>query len=154
MITAFIAVRLLQLRELVGNKEQAKSVSCERYFDPLEWKIIWSRDRCWTSVNFNGYIFILDSFNITPYALFNTYRSLSSFWLEKTCLLNGQIYTFLNFVVFTFLLYITSKYYLSWGGWSYHYKYHQYKFNTIAFAVRRTLGEVSWTSVINSNSKI
>lgn len=43
VITAFIAVRLLQLRELVGNKEQAKSVSCERYFASLEWKLMWSK---------------------------------------------------------------------------------------------------------------
>ena len=35
VITAFIAVRLLQLRELVGNKEQAKSISCEGHFAPL-----------------------------------------------------------------------------------------------------------------------
>jgi len=43
VITAFIAVRLLQLRELVGNKEQAKSVSCEQCFEPLEWKLMWSK---------------------------------------------------------------------------------------------------------------
>ena len=43
VITAFIAVRLLQLRELIGNKEQAKSVSCERYFTSLEWKLMWSK---------------------------------------------------------------------------------------------------------------
>jgi hypothetical protein len=36
VITAFIAVRLLQLRELVGDKVNAKSVSCEQYFNPLE----------------------------------------------------------------------------------------------------------------------
>ena len=43
VVTAFIAVRLLQLRELVGNKEKAKSVICEQYFSPLEWKLIWSK---------------------------------------------------------------------------------------------------------------
>jgi len=43
VITAFIAVRLLQLRELVGNKEEAKSVNCEQYFEPLEWKLMWSK---------------------------------------------------------------------------------------------------------------
>ena len=43
VITAFIAVRLLQLRELVGNKEQAKTISCEGYFAPLEWKLMWSK---------------------------------------------------------------------------------------------------------------
>ncbi len=43
VITAFIAVRLLQLRELVGNKEQAKTISGEEYFVPLEWKLMWSK---------------------------------------------------------------------------------------------------------------
>ena len=43
VITAFIAVRLLQLRKLVGNKEKAKSVSCEQYFSPREWKLMWSK---------------------------------------------------------------------------------------------------------------
>lgn len=43
VITAFIAVRLLQLRELSGNKEKAKSTSCEGYFAPLEWKLMWSK---------------------------------------------------------------------------------------------------------------
>jgi len=43
VITAFIAVRLLQLRELVGNKERAKSVCCEQCFEPLEWKLMWSK---------------------------------------------------------------------------------------------------------------
>jgi hypothetical protein len=43
VITAFIAVRLLQLRELVGDKVNAKSVSCEQYFNPLEYKLIWSK---------------------------------------------------------------------------------------------------------------
>jgi len=43
VITAFIAVRLLQLRELVGDKEKAKSVSCEKYFSTLEWKLMWSK---------------------------------------------------------------------------------------------------------------
>jgi len=43
VITAFIAIRLLQLRELVGNKEQAKSVSCEPNFNSLEWKLMWSK---------------------------------------------------------------------------------------------------------------
>ena len=43
VITAFIAVRLLQLRELVGNKDKAKSVSCEQYFSPFEWKLMWSK---------------------------------------------------------------------------------------------------------------
>jgi hypothetical protein len=38
-----IAVRLLQLRELVGNKEQAKSISREGHFAPLEWKLMWSK---------------------------------------------------------------------------------------------------------------
>lgn len=43
VITAFIAIRLLQLRELINNKEEAKSASCEKYFSPLEWKLMWSK---------------------------------------------------------------------------------------------------------------
>ena len=43
VITAFIAVRLLQLRELIDNKEDSKSTSCELYFSPLEWKLMWSK---------------------------------------------------------------------------------------------------------------
>jgi hypothetical protein len=43
VITAFIAIRLLQLRELLGNKEHTKSVSCEQCFEPLEWRLMWSK---------------------------------------------------------------------------------------------------------------
>lgn len=45
VITAFIAVRLLQLRELVGNKKRPKSKICEYYFRPLEskWKLMWTK---------------------------------------------------------------------------------------------------------------
>lgn len=43
VITAFIAVRLLQLRELVGDKKESKSISCEHYFSPLEWKLMWTK---------------------------------------------------------------------------------------------------------------
>jgi hypothetical protein len=43
VITAFIAVRLLQLRELVGDKNKAQSLSCESYFSPLEWKLMWTK---------------------------------------------------------------------------------------------------------------
>jgi hypothetical protein len=41
--TAFITIRLLQLRELLGNKEHSKSVSCEQCFEPLKWKLMWSK---------------------------------------------------------------------------------------------------------------
>ncbi|MFC3123422.1 IS4 family transposase, partial [Agaribacter flavus] len=43
VITAFIAVRLLQLRELIGDRDKAKSTSCEQYFSALEWKILWAK---------------------------------------------------------------------------------------------------------------
>jgi len=36
-------VRNVGLRELSGNKEKAKSISCEEYFAPLEWKLMWSK---------------------------------------------------------------------------------------------------------------
>jgi hypothetical protein len=41
VITAFVAVRLLQLRDLVGHKEKSKSISCQNYFSPLEWRLLW-----------------------------------------------------------------------------------------------------------------
>ncbi|CAM4394278.1 hypothetical protein PSOS111911_17580 [Pseudoalteromonas ostreae] len=35
VIIAFIAVRLLQLREFVGDKDEAKSISCEQFLTLL-----------------------------------------------------------------------------------------------------------------------
>ncbi len=43
VITAFIAVRLLQLRELVVDKDNAKSIGCDKFFNLLEWKLLWSK---------------------------------------------------------------------------------------------------------------
>lgn len=43
VITAFIAVRLLLLRELVVDKDNAKSTSCDNFFNLLEWKLLWSK---------------------------------------------------------------------------------------------------------------
>jgi len=40
VIEAFIAVRLLQLRELAQNREEAEKVSCEVYLDTLSWKLL------------------------------------------------------------------------------------------------------------------
>lgn len=41
VITAFVAVRLLQLRDLVVHKEKSTFISCESYFSPLEWRLLW-----------------------------------------------------------------------------------------------------------------
>ncbi|MGR6860365.1 IS4 family transposase [Aliivibrio salmonicida] len=43
VITAFIAVRLLQLRELVSTKNAAKDINCQEFFSPLEWKLLWAK---------------------------------------------------------------------------------------------------------------
>jgi hypothetical protein len=40
VIEAFIAVRLLQLRELAQNREEAEKISCEVYLDTLSWKLL------------------------------------------------------------------------------------------------------------------
>lgn len=40
-ILAFVAIRLMQLKELAENKEEAKQQSCEEVFSPLEWKMLW-----------------------------------------------------------------------------------------------------------------
>lgn len=36
-------MRLLQLRELVVDKNNAKSIGCEKFFNLLEWKLLWSK---------------------------------------------------------------------------------------------------------------
>lgn len=41
VITAFVAVRLLQLRDLVGHKEKSRTISCQKYFSSLEWRLLW-----------------------------------------------------------------------------------------------------------------
>lgn len=43
VITAFIAVRLLQLRELVSTKNAAEDINCQEFFSPLEWKLLWTK---------------------------------------------------------------------------------------------------------------
>ena len=40
VIEAFIAVRLLQLRELAQNRKEAENVSCEVYLNTLSWKLL------------------------------------------------------------------------------------------------------------------
>jgi hypothetical protein len=42
-ILAFIAVRLMQLKEIAENREQAKEQSCETMLAPLEWKMLWKQ---------------------------------------------------------------------------------------------------------------
>ena len=41
IILAFVAVRLMQLKELTLNQEEAKKSSCEAFFNQQEWKIMW-----------------------------------------------------------------------------------------------------------------
>jgi hypothetical protein len=42
-ILAFVAVRLMQLKDLALNKEEAKQKSCEVMFSPVEWQILWKK---------------------------------------------------------------------------------------------------------------
>ena len=42
-ITAFIAVRLLQLRGLVPTRNAAKDINCQEFFSSLEWKLLWAK---------------------------------------------------------------------------------------------------------------
>jgi hypothetical protein len=41
VITAFIAIRLLQLRELISDKEKSQKVSCSSFFNKAEWQLLW-----------------------------------------------------------------------------------------------------------------
>lgn len=43
IIQAFIAVRLMQLQELVQNNEQAKEVGCEVCANKLTWQLLWMK---------------------------------------------------------------------------------------------------------------
>lgn len=40
-ILAFVAVRLLQLKEMAENQKEAKKKSCELMFTPTEWQMLW-----------------------------------------------------------------------------------------------------------------
>ena len=40
-ILAFVAVRLMQLKEMAENKEKAKQQSCELMFSVVEWQMLW-----------------------------------------------------------------------------------------------------------------
>jgi hypothetical protein len=42
-IMAFVAVRLMQLKEVAENSEVAKAQSCEEMFGPMEWVMLWKR---------------------------------------------------------------------------------------------------------------
>lgn len=41
VMLAFVAVRLLQLKELVMDKTQAKQQSCTQLLQPMEWQVLW-----------------------------------------------------------------------------------------------------------------
>jgi len=43
VITAFVSTRLLQLRELVTDKEEAKKVDASLVFSQLEWQLLWAK---------------------------------------------------------------------------------------------------------------
>jgi hypothetical protein len=38
---AFVAVYLMQLKEMAENVEEAKTPSCELMFGPMEWVMLW-----------------------------------------------------------------------------------------------------------------
>jgi len=41
VILGFIAVRLLQMREIAIDSEQAKQLSCTQLLQPIEWQVLW-----------------------------------------------------------------------------------------------------------------
>jgi len=41
VILSFVAVLLMQLKELAQNKEEAKERSCEEFFNKQEWQLLW-----------------------------------------------------------------------------------------------------------------
>ena len=43
VMLAFVAVRLLQLREAVMDKAEAKQRSCTEVLQPMEWKLLWRK---------------------------------------------------------------------------------------------------------------
>ena len=43
VITAFVSIRLLQLRELVSDTSQAKETCCSSFFNDVEWRLLWSK---------------------------------------------------------------------------------------------------------------
>ncbi len=43
VIKAFIAVRLLQLQNLIQNQDSAKQISCTVYVTDLTWKLLWRK---------------------------------------------------------------------------------------------------------------
>ncbi len=43
VITAFVSIRLLQLRELVSETSQAKETGCSSFFNDVEWRLLWSK---------------------------------------------------------------------------------------------------------------
>jgi hypothetical protein len=43
VIKAFIAVRLLQLKEIAQNREEAKIISCETLLTPVAWRLLWNK---------------------------------------------------------------------------------------------------------------
>lgn len=43
IITAFVSIRLLQLRELVSKTEEAKKTCCRSFFNDVEWQLLWTK---------------------------------------------------------------------------------------------------------------
>ncbi|MGB5854399.1 MAG: IS4 family transposase [Oceanisphaera sp.] len=43
VIKAFIAVRLLQLKEIAQNREEAKTVSCKTLLSRVAWRLLWNK---------------------------------------------------------------------------------------------------------------
>ncbi|AWB66159.1 hypothetical protein C2869_16560 [Saccharobesus litoralis] len=43
IVQAFIAIRLMQLQQLIKNKEAARNISCERLLPQLLWKLLWKK---------------------------------------------------------------------------------------------------------------
>ncbi|WP_107853255.1 IS4 family transposase [Oceanimonas marisflavi] len=43
VVKAFIAVRLMQLKEVAQNREDAKEVSCECLLTPIAWRLLWRK---------------------------------------------------------------------------------------------------------------
>lgn len=43
VITAFVSIRLLQLRELINDTKQARATCCSSFFNAVEWSLLWSK---------------------------------------------------------------------------------------------------------------
>lgn len=43
VIKAFIAVRLLQLKEIAQDREEAENISCETLLTLVSWRLLWNK---------------------------------------------------------------------------------------------------------------